>query len=245
MIENARIDVTLLPKIGERLADCEDALSLSSDPTSKHLRVAVADGASSSAFSGIWSRLLVESFIANPFFAYDDLATRLPQLAAQWLERVYRTDLPWHAIERAKRGAFSTITAIEFSGKDRISWRAIAIGDSAMLIFRDGRLLESLPFTRSSDFPTYPMLVSTIVEGNADLREHVRATEGQSEPGDVIVLATDAVARMIFESIESCEPSLESIVSGFTSDASTYIDAQRARSLLKNDDVAIVLIRFA
>ncbi len=70
-------------------------------------RFAVADGASESAFAGLWARLLAQSFIAaaRPY----DLSGWLSEARRRWSEEMMGLELPWYAEMKREQGAFATL----------------------------------------------------------------------------------------------------------------------------------------
>jgi serine/threonine protein phosphatase PrpC len=229
-------------KIDEPDGACEDALGIASEYVGGNLRFAVADGASMSAFSGIWASMLVQSFVNEPFLDHEELTRRLPKLAALWHDEVYRPTRPWHAVARASRGAFSAFIGVELRANDAPTWTALAIGDCSMFIFREGELQSSLPFSRSAEFPDRPALCSSLLSA-APIPVTIKS--GALRSGDTIVLASDAFSRMLFDFIEGGRVTVESLIAGL-SEASHIRDVVklcRREATLQNDDVAVVVVR--
>ena len=92
-----------LPKRGNSADEYEDAWAADPDRG----RFAVADGASESTYAALWSRLLVESFVAarrpwNELHWVDESQHR-------WAGSVDALDLPWYAEMKREQGAFATL----------------------------------------------------------------------------------------------------------------------------------------
>src|SRR5262245_47644955 len=94
--------VLRLPKDGNSDSEYEDAWA--ANPVGG--RFAVADGASESAFAGLWARLLVEGFLTarRP----RDLRDWLGDARGQWSAEVMGLKLPWYVEMKREQGAFAT-----------------------------------------------------------------------------------------------------------------------------------------
>src|SRR4051794_41014129 len=95
-----------LPKSDHTAEEYEDAWA--ADPAAG--RFAVADGASESAFAGLWARLLAEGFVA----------ARRPRAFAgwrggprrRWAAGVMGLELPWYGEMKRAEGAFATLLGL-------------------------------------------------------------------------------------------------------------------------------------
>ena len=105
-----------ISKYGNRPDENEDAvLCYPSDVgynQSKGIYCAMTDGATQSSFSQQWASLLVK-LLVNKVKRYvpNKDTLRIVTLTAQseWEKYIKKTDLPWHAQEKIKNGAFSTL----------------------------------------------------------------------------------------------------------------------------------------
>ncbi len=234
----------LLPKCGEAPEDCEDALAVASDAHGHGLRAAVADGASSSAFSGVWARLLTQSFVEVPIRSDAELRERLPALTQRWYADVYGRALPWHALERAQRGAFAALAGVEVGAGTPATWKGLALGDSCVVHVRGGAVLCAAPVAASAGFANDPVLISTDAERNVAVETELRLVGGELVPGDTLVLATDALAQFVLAAAECDAAGIEALLRALEC-GDAPIDAGRARGSLRNDDVAAVMIRIS
>lgn len=186
-----RVDfVVTVPKDIERRALNEDAWAVDESVT----RVAVSDGASESFDSRAWATLLVNTYITNPAFSAEWLASVLKA----YLTTVDYESLSWSKQAAFDRGSFATLLALEVAPNSDVE--VLALGDSVAFHLRGDELLASFPYTIPEEFDARPQLLATIAAGNAFIAEpgffgrntsrtwHVQA-------GDVILLATDAVSQ--------------------------------------------------
>jgi hypothetical protein len=141
-----------LPKAGNSASEYEDAV-WPSKPVDRGLDAftcAVADGATETSYSRLWSELLVRAYCKGGFCARRHRKV-LPELQRKWLEQVTMTPMPWYAEEKVRMGAFSAIAGltVRANGVRGLRWEATAIGDSCVFQVRDGRLLTALPLQTS------------------------------------------------------------------------------------------------
>jgi hypothetical protein len=202
----------------------------------------VADGASSSAFSGYWAALLTQSFVAAPIRSEAELLERLPALTDRWNAHVYGRDLPWHAIERAMRGAFAALAGVEVEPGAPAAWRGVALGDSCVVHLRAGAVQRSEPIATSRAFANDPVLISTDAERNAGIETELRLFGGELIPGDTLLLATDALAQFVLAAAEADAAGIGALLVALER-GDGAIEAGRAVGSLRNDDVAAIVIR--
>lgn len=238
-----RIHDLVLPKIDEAHEDCEDRLRVVMDEASGNLRVAVADGATETAFSGEWAELLVHAYCERPFADWDDLAERSKAAAKEWASGIYSQDRPWHAFMRAQSGGAAAIAGIEILTNER-KWSAVALGDSCIFQIRDERIHLALPPYGAEEFGNHPRLISTDAAKNAGLASAYESSSGSYEPGDRFVLATDAASEAFLRASERDDGLGEWLraLAGGKDAARGFIEALRDSQDIRDDDVAIVMI---
>jgi Protein phosphatase 2C len=213
-------------------------------------RFAIADGASEASFAGIWARLLVENFTTLPGKPWRDLDWVEP-LRDQWKARVGDLPLPWYAEEKRELGAFATFLglAIRQSAVQREGgyWRALAVGDCCLFHTRAGQLEQSFPMTRSEDFTNRPRLLGSRAHGSKDSSVGSERGYGRWRPGDRFFLMTDALAHWFLLRREQGHDPLNSI-RGLLAEKSPdeafagWVEKRRQRSVLRNDDVTLIVV---
>ncbi len=192
-----------VPKHGNAQAEYEDAFF----PANgfhfgiSGFRCAVADGATESAFSGIWARLLVRGFGRRRL--------RLRKLQRSWQRSVKRGKLPWYLQAKLPKGAHAAFVGLSIrDGVDQSppggSWRALAVGDSCLFHVRGSKLLAFGPVQKSEDFGNRPYLLST--NSHTSIRRHaeyVAVLGGTWQSHDSFYLATDALAQWMLSEHEA------------------------------------------
>jgi hypothetical protein len=99
--------------------------------------------------------------------------------------------VPWYAETKQAQGSYSTLVGVEFCPTgDGWVWNGVAVGDSCLFHVRGGRLETSFPVTDAAGFGTRPPLVQSrpVACPSPVWRD------GHAHPGDLFLLATDAVA---------------------------------------------------
>ena len=153
-------------------------------------RAAIADGASTSARPELWARLLVESFVLE---RSDPLAPEsLAALRRRWKDQADGPDLAWYAKAKLVEGAHATFVGLEIDVASS-SYRARIVGDSCLLHLRQRELLSAVPIDDPAMFGRFPDLVSS----RQDIPPVAGHYEGEFQPGDLLVLATDAIAKYL------------------------------------------------
>jgi hypothetical protein len=181
----------------------------------EHHMAAIADGVSSSLFSGPWAAILAEAVVAdcpNPRDR-EEFAAWLQQQRDRWAASIDTSSLAWFQKAKLPQGAFSTLLyarvceveetrAGAFGGYRLV---AFALGDSCLFQIRGGELVRSFPLETSAQFEADPLVL-----GSVDLkRDHLLEFAFLDEmcyPGDELILCTDAVAEWAVRCYESGEP---------------------------------------
>ena len=241
-----------MPKAGNSPGEYEDAFWPREGciEASAPLRLAVADGATETSFSGLWARLLVAAY-GRGRMTVDECEQHLRRIRRVWKLAVGQRPLPWYAEEKLRAGAFSSLLGATLLPPDSPTtaagdWQATAIGDSCLLHVRGGDLIRSFPFSNADEFNSRPRLVSSL-DGD-DLNEFAANTvSGSWQPGDAFYLMTDALASWALRGVESDVPVFDRLNAPRTqSDFEAFIAELRSTHdpggspSLKNDDVTLV-----
>ena len=196
-----------LPKAGNRPNEYEDA-SLAVYPQRigasgrRTARAVVADGASESAFAREWANILVGAFVDRPPDLFglteDSLSAWLLSAQGEWHSAIAWDSIPWHGEAKARAGAFATLLGLTIRSTPDdpglLSWQALAVGDSCLFVVREDRLQVSFPLGDAAEFDNSPALVCSNPTNAGGLWESVRLSSGECAPGDLLILATDALA---------------------------------------------------
>lgn len=246
-----------IPKINESPSDCQDAIAANSQTG----RFAVADGVARSFFPAEWSRLLVEQF------CFDTSNLNLALLKTRnWQDWLTPIQDKWSISIQEKvskktgmasvhlknsllsnEPAASTFTGIQIqsNGQGNFDWQGMVIGDSCLFHFRDNKI-NSYLVKSSLDFNYHPEYFSSVPLGK---KHQPTFISGTFESGDVFLLATDALAKWIFNQYErggtTWSKTWESLVNLRNwKDLYTFVTKARenVETPMDDDDVALIIL---
>ncbi len=244
-----------MAKAGNRPEECEDSYAF--DPLACRVgsmgvntaRIAVSDGASESAFARSWSQVLSQSFIDRPLdlsgIGQDALESWLAPGQQAWDATVPWDRIPWHGEAKARAGALATLLGLTISpaGAGALSWQAVAIGDCCLFIVRDGKLLRSFPLDDAAQFNNTPVLICSNPANNRGLGGHVRQERGDCAPGDLFLLASDALACWMLEDHAQGGSPWDTLLALDSHQAwEEWVNTQRQERIMKNDDTTLVVV---
>jgi hypothetical protein len=232
------------------LAQCEDAFAADSQSG----RFAVADGATNSAFTNTWSRLLVDQFVTS---ANTNLVPWNPEwltaIRRAWIEDVERqlaaeygeNEYPWYVEPSLQQGAFSTFVGLVITEDEQGKrWRASAVGDTCLFHTRNGELLAAYPLNQSNQFTSTPLLLTSC---DQDIEQEGMVIEEVGQSNDRLWVATDALAKWcLVEEEQDRAPwrRLEWLLQPMGTDKrfDQWIDGLRSERGLQNDDVTLLIV---
>ena len=239
-----------LAKDADKPASCQDATAVDN---SRGI-AAVADGVSSSLFSGHWARLLAEGIVADPpnINEADSWQPWLAEKRQAWSESIDPDTLAWHQKSKLHGGAFSTLLWVRINasrppGADEasaeFSMHGFAIGDCCLFHVRDDQVLRAFPIEDSRLFDDEPKAIgSTHRPGESAPEFHT--LENRCRNGDLLVLCTDAVAAWALGRLETgSSPGWESHWGLATEDWVNAILKYRQRNEIRHDDTTVLLLR--
>jgi hypothetical protein len=259
-----QISAFTLQKFGNDLLDNQDAFrprlfpsrhpAAASERTSAQsiMCAAIADGASEGLLSDLWARCVAGAAIRQDFDHWN--WERLWSDASGRWNRFQRrkladgralTGLPaWMEEPALAPGAFTTLAAISIAASGL--WRAFAIGDSCLFHVQGGRVAAVWPYASSAQFSNQPYLLGSEKAANELLAAHAVSTAGTCQSGDLLVLATDAVAAWLLREMESGREISQTLQDLGTKDGAGFtslVQAARARGEMRNDDSTLLKIQ--
>lgn len=254
-MQNFTIHSFWLQKLGNLASEYEDAYD--QVPPGQCIEagscwLAIADGASESSFANIWAKQLVRSYCGDPFYDLIDFKERISLLGNRWHQIVFRKPMAWFAETKAQMGAFATFLGLEISTQKNHKfgnggWRAIAIGDSCLFQIHRDEIHIAWPMVHSESFGNSPNLVASYPSQNVSVWQHVRFQQGIWHKGDLIILATDALAAWFLKETEDDHKPWNELAA-FTKKPDPYVSfcewaaKNRAEKTLRNDDITCLII---
>ena len=210
-----------LAKAGHTPEENEDAWA-ASPPGADPLVLAVADGATETAFARSWALALVAAVVETGTVAGAHERARRAHEAAVGAQAA---TLPWYAAAKAEEGAFAALLAVRLTVSGR--FEAEAVGDACLFHVRGLALVAAWPFTDADAFNHRPRLLASNARAPAPL-----VTAGQLARGDRLLLATDALAAFFlrdgFGRLDALRHEFPTAI------------AHARRDGLRNDDVTLV-----
>jgi hypothetical protein len=243
-----------VPKSCNRTDENEDAfapeISNGEILETDFFQCAVSDGATRSSFAGEFSRTLVGYCAGSR--REEPFQNIIRESRSEWLGKIQALDLPWHAQEKVKEGAFATLLWLQFypKGTNHVIWtnywRVIAIGDTCLFQFRKDQPVLFLPIKQSKEFNNHPALISS----NS---RHVLFAEdweqsGSWQEGDDFFLITDALAKWTLQALEigKCPSTIfkdrltrRSKENHFK----TWIELLRKKREIRDDDTTLIWLK--
>ena len=239
------------PKAGNRPEECEDASRVAYSLAADAARIVLCDGASESAFAREWAQILSDAFIRRPLDLSElegsSLTGWLEPCEQEWNKAVPWDRIPWHGEAKTRAGALATLLALTVDLRPNRSggfpWRATAIGDCCLFVVRDGELELAFPLDESSQFNNTPGLICSNAANNRGLWEQVRQLRGEVRAGDVVILASDALAAWLLQECESSGKPWETLLSLNADEWDGWVQSQRAERSMRNDDTTLIVIK--
>jgi hypothetical protein len=212
---------------------------------------AIADGVSSAIFSALWAQILTQSLVEAPPNLHDAEAFKawLTERRTTWLAGIDLPKMSYFQKTKLRQvgGAFCTLCWLQVypdpEQSEGLRYRAYALGDSCLFHVRDGELLQSFPLHTAAEFDLDPAAICSADLGR-DGALVFPAIDEVCATGDLLILATDAVAKCVMAEREA----------GGTIDWSRYatlhelnwiaeIEAHRNDRRIRRDDSTVVWIR--
>jgi hypothetical protein len=237
----------------------EDACVISPRET----RFVLSDGASASSLPRPWATLLGRQWVKSPFDPRNnDLAKWLEGPRQQWEQWVRETwwpavnarnrltgDYPVQPEDVAQileRGAYATLLAVVVDQQSH-GWYAVAIGDTCLFAVRPSSpqpIIASLPMEKSTDFSNRPPLLSSRRDANLDsLLPYVRYKEAPFQKGDILLMATDALAQWLLAQQELGELGWQELLSIHDQQSfARFVEKKRWEGVMEEDDTTLVVI---
>jgi len=233
----------------ETISGCQDNFSYNEAKNC----FAIADGATQSFYSSIWSKLLVDYFCENPQIDKNNWQEWLELIQQKWLEEVKAelekaksgNNFAWieiyNGLERSK-SATSTFIGLQFiENQAKIS----IVGDSCLFIFQGNQLIQNYLLKKSTNFNDRPGYFGSRSKNNDDYEPKFLDIElkyKQHSDKLYFVLATDALAEYIFKYTEQQRDILTTLLT--IQEFENFVKSARQDDTIKmkNDDVTLMIL---
>ncbi len=231
-----------IPKDAGHPEEYQDAFEC--DP--KQGVAALADGVSSSLFSGSWARLLVRGVVRERFDVGDS-AQRLAWLNERrqaWRDPINPQALSWHQKPKFQAGAQATLVWLELTRAEAgFQLRCYAVGDSCLFQVNDNQVQRAFPLEDSRLFSENPQVLASVAQAN-DEQSSILLFEDECPFGQMLVLCSDALAAWAITELEhGRNPDWERQWSMSLEDWRDWITELRAANQIRYDDTTVLLLR--
>ena len=240
------IKVFSCPKSGNSAEEYEDAWAHrpTRTRTPGGIRVAVADGATESSFAKLWAVLLAESYVRSEVTGAE-FFERLQPARRLWRQRLAGRPLPWFASEKAEQGAFAAFLGVQIDAHNN-RWTALAVGDCCLMqvddVGKKMRVLKAFPLEKSSQFTMSPYLIGSRSNGEPP-NERIQISKGSLRDGDMLLLASDALAAWLLKRHEDGRPLWRWLYRKLsTPESFAALVAYGRKNGLRNDDFTLVRV---
>ena len=232
-----------LPKIGESPKTIQDRFASNSDGS----LAALCDGAGSSLYPGKWAEILVQSFcnqessLAKIKQSYQDwLQPAQEEWRQDYLEKLRNPQRKWWqgGSQNKDHGAATFLGLSLQKGK----WQAVAVGDSCLFkLDKQGSNFLAFPLNNSAQFKSTTPCFASLSQYKSSAPQF---KGGSYQPGDVFLLATDALAQWLLKDYETKGKAWQSCFHlTEKTEFNNLINQLRKEKLIKNDDTTLVLIK--
>jgi hypothetical protein len=214
---------------------------------------AIADGVSSSLFSGPWASILTQAVVADPpdLGNHEAFARWLQDRRATWAGAIDTSSLAWFQRAKLPTGAFSTLLWLQVLSADHDEPGAFgacrlvghAIGDSCMFQVRRGELVRTFPIQTSAELQADPIVLGSVDLGRDSMLEFITLNEF-CYADDLIILCTDALADWALRRYEAgCPPVWEDYWDTCREDWEAEIIGLRHEGKMRIDDTTLIMLR--
>lgn len=202
---------------------------------------AIADGTTQSFNSEKWAEIITNSFAEKPIFEPKELIVELISLANYFKKsKIDFSDNPAKASlekEKIKKGATTTFVGAKV---DNNQLSLISCGDSNVFIFRNNQLI-AFPFSTCAELDNNKHFLNTEKLLAEEVEESFFITKKfEIETSDVVILATDALSRLLLNNGDSFTQLLQ------TSDFETFKTfclKYWEEKQMEEDDISAMIIR--
>lgn len=202
---------------------------------------AIADGTTQSFNSEKWAELITDKFVKNPIFEPKALiaelyseATIFKNLKVEFSENPAKASLER---EKLKKGGTATFVGVKI---DNNQLSIISCGDSNIFVLRNNDFFP-FPFATAAELDNNKHFLNTekLLEGEVD-ESFFYTKKFEIQPSDIIILATDALSRLLLNNLESFSFLLQANdFDTFKNFCLKYWDNKQ----MEEDDISAIIIR--
>ncbi len=228
---------------------CEDA---SGANTAQGL-FAVADGAGTTLFADAWAEFLVQHFLRVPLLSHDPFEVEWwVRLAQEQFKFAFPTptNMSWNAQQKAQyQGSYATLATLRISTSEatRAQAELLVFGDSCIFVYRPAsEQVLSFPLQHAEEFERAPICIPSRTGSFNRYFHQSEVATLDLLPADVIVIATDAVAKWIVSAgngrYAEQSAALQEVARQTTDSWPAFIRACRSNQEMIDDDGTALIV---
>lgn len=203
---------------------------------------ALADGTTQSFKSEIWAELIVGRFVDNPTFVPKELISSFSKCVEQYndVNFEFSTNLAKASLEKAKQAKGGTATFIGLQFFDDKKVNVISCGDSNLFIYNSKNQIRSFPYSDIESLDNNNNFLNSVHLSKGDVvGEFFNHKIIEVKAGDNLILATDALSRLIIQKPEVINELI--LLSNFESFHEFCLKYWESKELQEDDISAIVI----
>lgn len=176
----------------------QDKYALSSD----NKTFAIADGTTQSFNSELWAKILTTEFVKNPNFEPLNLISKFKECVQAYKdEKIFFSTNPAKAsLEKAKqsKGGTATFIGLQINKKNNID--VISCGDTNLFLLNSENRIKTFPFSDINSLDANNHFINTEALSQNEIdTTFFKHTLLQCNQDDIVILATDALSRLILK----------------------------------------------
>lgn len=214
---------------------------------------AVADGAGTTLFSDAWASFLVQHFLRIPLMSNNPFEVEWwVRLAREQFKSEFHTaiNMPWNVQQKAQsQGSYATLATLRFSASDTMHTdaKAIVFGDSCVFVSNPAvEHILSFPLEQPEEFERAPICIPSKPGAFNRYFHQCHVASFTLAPTDVVVIATDAVAKWIMSAggghYRDKKTAFQEVAQQTPDSWANFIQQCRAKKEMIDDDCTALII---
>lgn len=216
----------------------QDRYALSSDNSV----FALADGTTQSFNSELWAEIITKEFVNNPNFLPQNLITKFKESVSAYKNAKFDfSPNPAKAsLERAKQSKGGTATFIGIRINERNNIEVISCGDTNLFLLNSENKIKTFPYSDINSLDANNHFVNTeVLLQNGIDEAFFKSTSLSYSQSDTIILATDALSRLILKKPDTIKDLLR--IQTFENLLDFCLKKWEAKEL-EEDDISAIII---
>ncbi len=216
----------------------QDRYALSSDNSV----FALADGTTQSFNSELWAEIITKEFVNNPNFLPQNLITKFKESVSAYKNAKFDfSPNPAKAsLERAKQSKGGTATFIGIRINERNNIEVISCGDTNLFLLNSENKIKTFPYSDINSLDANNHFVNTeVLLQNGIDEAFFKSTSLPYSQSDTIILATDALSRLILKKPDTIKDLLR--IQTFENLLDFCLKKWEAKEL-EEDDISAIII---